>query len=62
MNKSSGRYGHLERAAIGKAIDVLHTLTSFETFDALTGTSRSPEDATLLIRLAHGVVVGPDSP
>ncbi len=40
-----------------EAIEVLQVLTSFETFDALAGTSRSPEDvATLLIRVAHSVL------
>jgi AcrR family transcriptional regulator len=35
---------------------VLQVLTSFETFDALAGTSRTPEEvATLLIRSAHAV-------
>jgi len=41
-------------AAIDEATDLLQTLTSFETFDALAGRSRSPEDvAAILIRVAH---------
>jgi AcrR family transcriptional regulator len=31
-------------------IDVLHTLTSFETFDNLAGNKRSPEDVVPLVR------------
>lgn len=39
------------------AVDVLQTITSFETFDALAGASRSPQAVTtLLIRLAHAWV------
>ncbi len=36
---------------------VLFSLTSFETFDALAGTARTPEEvATLLIRTAHAAL------
>ena len=44
-------------ASIEDVTDLLHTLTSFETFDALAGRSRSPEDvAALLIRVAHAAL------
>jgi AcrR family transcriptional regulator len=43
--------------AIDEATDVLQTLTSFETFDALAGRTRSPEDvAAVLIRVAHAAL------
>ena len=49
-------------ASIEDVTDLLHTLTSFETFDALAGRSRSPEDvAALLIRVAHAAL-GADAP
>jgi hypothetical protein len=31
-------------------IDVLHTLTSFETFDSLAGPTRGPEEVIALVR------------
>jgi AcrR family transcriptional regulator len=40
-----------------EVIDVLHTLTSFETFDNLAGTTRSPEEVVPLVcRLAHAAL------
>jgi AcrR family transcriptional regulator len=40
-----------------EVIDILHTLTSFETFDNLAGTTRSPEDVVPLVcRLTHAVL------
>lgn len=43
--------------AIDETTDVLQTLTSFETFDALAGRTRSPEDvAAILIRVAHAAI------
>jgi AcrR family transcriptional regulator len=38
------RYGHPAHDALGEAVAVLHMLTSFETFDALAGPDRSPQD------------------
>jgi AcrR family transcriptional regulator len=47
------RYGHPPPEALGEAVVVLHMLTSFETFDALAGPNRSPQDvAPLVHRLA----------
>jgi AcrR family transcriptional regulator len=47
------RYGHPPPAALAEAVAVLHMLTSFETFDALAGPDRSPQDvAPLVHRLA----------
>jgi AcrR family transcriptional regulator len=40
-----------------EVIDMLHTLTSFETFDNLAGGTRSPDDVVPLVcRLAHAAV------
>jgi AcrR family transcriptional regulator len=38
------RYGHPAPDALAEAVVVLHMLTSFETFDALAGPDRSPQD------------------
>jgi AcrR family transcriptional regulator len=38
------RYGHPHPDALAEAVTVLHMLTSFETFDALAGPDRSPQD------------------
>jgi AcrR family transcriptional regulator len=38
------RYGHPPHDTLGEAVVVLHMLTSFETFDALAGPDRSPQD------------------
>jgi AcrR family transcriptional regulator len=47
------RYGHPPPDALGETVAVLHMLTSFETFDALAGPDRSPQDvAPLVHRLA----------
>jgi AcrR family transcriptional regulator len=40
-----------------EVIDLLHTLTSFETFDNLAGPTRSPDEVVSLVRrLAHAVL------
>jgi len=50
-------HGRPSMPAAGEAVDVLHALTSFETFDALAGAARTPEDvATVLIRSAHAIL------
>lgn len=50
-------HGRPSPAVADDAVLVLFSLTSFETFDALAGTARAPEDvATLLIRTAHTVL------
>jgi AcrR family transcriptional regulator len=44
-------------ASTQELIDVLHTLTSFETFDQLAGTKHHPEEVVPLIcRLSHAVL------
>jgi AcrR family transcriptional regulator len=57
IGRLAAQHGRPARDALDEAIDVLHSLTSFETFDALAGSSRSPEDvAALLIRVARSVL------
>jgi AcrR family transcriptional regulator len=58
------RRGHL-RNIVGNArpsaVDVLHMLTSFETFDALLGSDRSVEEATRIVcELAAAILAPPD--
>jgi AcrR family transcriptional regulator len=49
--------GHRALAAQAEVIDVLHTLTSFETFDALAVQTRGAEEViTLVRRLAYAVL------
>jgi AcrR family transcriptional regulator len=51
------KHGRPSAQAMDEAVDVLHALTSFETFDALAGHARTPEDvAMMLIRAAHAVL------
>jgi AcrR family transcriptional regulator len=43
--------------SLDEAIDVLHSLTSFESFDALAGTKRGPEEVVALVqRLARAAL------
>jgi len=54
VGRVAEKYDRPTPRSLEEAIDVLRTLTSFETFDTLAGPTRNPEEvATLLIRLAH---------
>jgi AcrR family transcriptional regulator len=59
LGRLSARYGHPAAEALGEAIEMLNTLTSFETFDTLAGPTRTPEDVvplvTQLARAAFGL-------
>jgi AcrR family transcriptional regulator len=47
----------LPAASLDEARDMLFTLTSFETFDSLAGSTRSPEDVVPLVsRLARAIL------
>jgi hypothetical protein len=49
--------------ALPSALDILHMLTSFETFDALRSGERSLEDTTRIVRqLAAAVLEPPQTP
>jgi AcrR family transcriptional regulator len=50
-------YGRPEPGADDETVDLLHALTSFESFDQLAGPDRSPEDVTpLVLRFVHAVL------
>jgi AcrR family transcriptional regulator len=44
-----------------EAVDVLHSLTSFESFDALAGTTRGPEEVVALVRRLARAALGLDN-
>ena len=53
VEKRTGR----SRAALDDVVSVLHTLSSFETFDTLAGPARSPDEVTPLVqRLARAAL------
>jgi AcrR family transcriptional regulator len=57
VGRLAERYGKPSPDARPGAIDLLHTLTSFETFDSLAGPTRSPEEVLSLVnRLVHAVL------
>jgi len=43
VTRLAERHGQPPAATIDEAVDLLHTLTSFETFDSLAGAARTPE-------------------
>jgi AcrR family transcriptional regulator len=54
VGRVAEQYGRPAAAVIDEAIDILFTLLSFETFDALAGPTRSPEDVSpIVVRLAR---------
>jgi AcrR family transcriptional regulator len=55
--------GSRPASALASAVDVLHMLTSFETFDALLGGERTLEDAVRIVRrLAAAALEAPHTP
>jgi AcrR family transcriptional regulator len=57
VGRLAEQYGKPSPAARDEVIDVLHTLTSFETFDNLAGAARSPEAVVPLVcRLARSAL------
>jgi AcrR family transcriptional regulator len=51
------RRGRPSLKAIVRGVDVLYTLTSFETFDTLAGDARTPEEVTPVVqRLARAAI------
>jgi AcrR family transcriptional regulator len=52
--------GQAPRGADEEAVDVLHSLTSFESFDALAGTTRGPEEVVALVRRLARAALGLD--
>lgn len=57
VGRVQARHGRPPAEALEETIDVLFTLTSFETFDALAGPAKTPADvAPVVLRLARGVL------
>jgi AcrR family transcriptional regulator len=57
LGRLAEQYGRPTPEALDEAVDLLHTLTSFETFDTLAGTARSPEEVIPLVqRLARAAL------
>jgi AcrR family transcriptional regulator len=57
VDRFAERYNRPAPGARDEVIDVLHTLTSFDTFDNLAGATRSPEDViSLVCRLTYAVL------
>jgi AcrR family transcriptional regulator len=62
LGRLAAERGRPAAESLPEAVDVLHTLTGFETFDALAGTTQSPEQVVPLVqRLAWAALgVGDD--
>jgi AcrR family transcriptional regulator len=57
VRRLMAEHGRPAPEGFDESVDVLHALTSFETFDALAGTARGPEEvAPLIQRLARAAV------
>ncbi len=54
LTRLQNHRGQLPRPSLDEAINLVWTLTSFETFDALAGRSARPSD---MLSLVHGVVL-----
>lgn len=60
VGRVAKEHGRPTAEAQDEAIDILHTLTSFETFDILAGSTREIEDVTPLIARLARTVIGLD--
>jgi len=57
LGRCAEKYNHPPPGALDEMTDILHTLTSFDTFDNLASTTRSPEEVVSLVyRLTHAVL------
>jgi AcrR family transcriptional regulator len=57
VQRLAQQQGRPVQGLLDEAVDVLHTLTSFETFDTLAGPARSPEEVVPLVqRLARAAL------
>jgi AcrR family transcriptional regulator len=50
VRRLKAKHGLPGARSVAEAVGVLHTLTSFETFDNLAGSTRGPEDVTPLVQ------------
>lgn len=60
LGRLADESGRLGPDAVDEAVDVLHLLTSFETFDALAGPDRSPEEVVPTVRRLARAALGLD--
>jgi AcrR family transcriptional regulator len=57
VGRLAEKYGRPAPESFDETIDALHMLTSFESFDALAGSARGPEDvAPIVLRLARAAL------
>ncbi|MFL5760928.1 MAG: TetR/AcrR family transcriptional regulator [Thermomicrobiales bacterium] len=57
LERVAAQYGRPDPAGFDEAVAVLHTLTSFATFDNLAGATRTPEEVvTIVQRLARAAL------
>src|SRR5262249_603833 len=57
LGRLAEKYGQLAPGALDELTTILHTLTSFESFDNLAGTTHTPEEVVPLVcRLTHTVL------
>jgi AcrR family transcriptional regulator len=60
VRRLSAERGRPAAEAVDEAVDILFTLTSFESFDSLAGPERSPEAVTPLVQRLARAVLGLD--
>jgi AcrR family transcriptional regulator len=60
IGRVAEEHGHPTVESRDEVIDILHTLTSFETFDILAGATREIEDVTPLVTRFARAVIGLD--
>jgi AcrR family transcriptional regulator len=60
LGRLAEQYGRPAPESLDEAVDLLHTQTSFETFDTLAGTTRSPEEVVPLVQRLARAALGLD--
>jgi AcrR family transcriptional regulator len=61
LGRLAEQYGRPAPESLDEAVDLLHTLTSFETFDTLAGPARSPEEVVPLVQRLARAAIGLDA-
>jgi AcrR family transcriptional regulator len=63
LRRLADRSGRPSPEAFEEAVDVLHLLTGFQSYDSLAGSARGPDEVAALVRrLAHAALGRPESP
>ncbi|HEX9056349.1 MAG TPA: helix-turn-helix domain-containing protein [Ktedonobacterales bacterium] len=62
LRRLAAQRGRPTPEALDEAVNVLYTLTSFETFDMLAGTTHTPEDVVPVVRRIATAALGLDAP